>query len=303
MTYALQIPLLLALGGALLQPGSGRAQIPAALAVILLYAPLLVMVNTGLGFGWLLAAGLALLLLLLAWLVLPLLQEARSSGLLLPLGSVLLLIVPVAASLWTRRTFEHRHFVYLTYNLNADLKQSWWEAGRVNQDPWLQRILAHPLPGRPGWQGDGRIRPHSQEAFFYQDAPLLQVPEPKLSLLSDESRNGLRVLRLSALAPGASALWIRGEDARFRQGSVMGLPLRSPGNPASGWMLLFHAPPSEPLIVELTFQPGGGPIELGLQGQWEGLPVWPGHDLALPPGVHAIWDGHSTVVTRLLKVP
>ncbi len=314
-SYLFQGPLLLALLGTLLFPRRLWAQLPALLCTTFLFGPLAVSLVTGLGFGAGLTAGFSALLLLAAWLLWPVMARLREGSVLLPASAGLLFLGLIAGGLWGRTTFRGRAFANVRYTANLDTGRAWWVMERNHLGPWTHSFLGAPQPGHPSWEGDGRIRPKSESIYVHQEAPLVEVPSPKLTLLSDSSRDGLRTLRLTLVSAGAEEVWIRGDNLRFGRGMVEGHLLRSvPWVRSAGetrilqepglgdWRLILHAPPATPIEVELVFTFGPLPIDIGVQARFQGLPAALGAQADPPPGILPIREGNCTWVGRTLHV-
>lgn len=314
-SYLFQLPLLLSLLGILAFPDRLRALVPAALAVALLMAPMVATLGTGLGFGAGLAAGIGFLVLLCLLLLWPLVEALHLGRVLLPATGLATLIALIAGGAWARATFQHRAFANVRYVHHLDTQKAWWVMEKAHESPWTRRFLDHPVPGNPSWEGDGRIRPTSEQSYQHQGAPRLAVPEPKLTLRSEITLDGLRVLHLALESDGATEVWIRGEDFRFCRGLVEGHLLRNRTITRSGdsirlaeqvgdgdWRFHLYALPRTPLVVELAFIPGKEPIRIGLQARYGGLPAELGDKAKPLPGIQPIHEGNCTWVGRVLTV-
>lgn len=311
-SYLFQLPALLALAAALVWPERLRAQVPALLASVLLFAPLLPLLATGLGLGPGIFAGLAVVFLLLAGLAAPFLLHLHLHRLLLPATALLALGSLVTGGAWARSAFEGRVFANVRHVQNLDTGRAWWVAERRHQGPWVDRFLTQPRPGNPSWEGDGRLRPTSESAFLHQAAPMAPGPEPSLTLLEEIRREGLRILRLRVQAEGAEEVWIRWQPERFCQVSAQGHLLRSIPFTRSGGLLRptaapegmarLLAPPRTPIDLELRFADSADPLQIGLQARFPGLPDFPALDLRPPAPVQPIGEGNARWVGRVLTL-
>jgi hypothetical protein len=309
MSHLFHWPLLLTLGGLLFVPGRRASLLPGALAFLLLFAPLFPALALGLGFSAPLSALVALLLVLIASLMLPLLDRfVLTAAVLLGLAAIL------AGGIWSRAAFRGRAFTDLRYVRNVETGRAWWVAGRDHLGAWTRTFLDHPLPGNPSWLGDGTLHAASLASHLHQDAPLLPTPLPTLTLEGLERRDGLCLVHLAVDTAGAPEVWIRTEDPGLCMGTVSGVLLLSrpwartgdearllQGTRPTGETLLALEGPPRSFKVDLAFTGVPGPV--GLTARFDGLPPCPGRTTVPPPAVRPLRTGASTWIDRLWTAP
>lgn len=314
-SYLFQWPWLLALGAAFLRPRKCLPQLPALLALVLLFAPLVAVLGASLGLSWLLAAALPAWILLMVGLVWPVVESLREARLLLPISVGLALVGLVGGGLWSRVTFRGRDFANVVYSANLDTGKAWWLAERQHDGPWTRQFLDQPRAGEPSWEGDGRLQPGRTSTLLHQDAPLLAVPRPELELRSDTLERGLRRVRLAVHSAGAETLELLGGE-RLLGATVEGQPLGTRSMVRSGeqtwvtaleraktWRLQLIAPPAQaPVEVVLTFSSGSEPLPIGLQARYTGLPPGLGAKAHPPAGILPIRHGNHTRVVRVMTL-
>lgn len=315
-SYVFQWPWLLALGAALLAPRRLLAQIPALLAVVLLFLTIIPTLGSALGLSWMLAAVLPVWLLLVAWLLGPLVEHFREARLLLPAAAALILVGLVGGGLWARAAFQDRDFANVVYAANLDTGKAWWLAERKHEGPWTRRFLDQPRAGEPSWEGDGTLRSGRAATMLHQEAPLLVVPRPSLEVRSDVTEKGLRTLRLAVTSAGAEELWLEGRGERLVSATAEGHPVIARGMVQTGegarvtlaerakdWRLSLIALPADaPVDVVLVFAGGPASIRIGLQARYGGLPAALGAKAHPLPGIRPIEYGNRILVGRVLEV-
>jgi len=315
-SYLFQWPWLLALGAALLAPRRLSAQVPAVLAVVLLFLVIVPTLGSTLGFSLLLAVALPVWLTLVAWLLWPVVESLREARLLLPTSVLMIVVGLVGGGLWARATFKGRSFANVAYATNLDTGKAWWVSERKHEGPWTRRFLDQPRPGEPSWEGDGKVRPGGIATMLHQEAPLLEVPRPALEVRSDTTHEGLRTVRLAVTTAGAEEVRLEGSGERLLSATAEGHPLITRGMVRSGettrvtladraknWRLVLIAPPAESTVdVDLTFAGGDAPLRIGLQARFGGLPAALGPKAQPLPGIRPIESGNRTLVERVLEL-
>lgn len=258
--------------------GVGRAVALGALAApaLLLFAPLVRMFETALGFR-MLAVPMGMMALLLALLVpqLEVLARPRGRGPALGLLGVGLVALVVAAATSGFSAADPRPNS-LAYLLDADAGKAYWASGDDAPDEWTRPLLGA-APTRRSLAAAGGAALGT--APLVADAPVVALAPPEARLVSDSAIDGGRRVRIRITSPrGAQRMGVNVEDS-MAVGDLL-INGRAPGPEryaasAGQRILNYYAVPPEG--VELTFSvQTTGPVRLRLTDTSYGLPAVPG---------------------------
>jgi len=296
-------------GGALVGAVSWALLLPA----VALLAPVtqLLLVIFGLSN---LALVASLLLLLLLGLLLPLLLPAlrapvgpsQRPATSLALPALALLTVGGALGwghLSRQPTPDQPQQSHLFYVLNASRQRADWVSAAPRPDAWTARVLS-----APRYDSVPALAPFAGPTL-HQSAPLLPLPAPDATVLTDSLAQGRRHLRL-LLRPGRPAvnslsLTLRGPRPLALVLAGHALPL-APARPKTGadgarpgtpdLNLLVFAPRPAGEVLTLTL-PDAGPLTFTLSSRSLGVPVAAG---PLPAGFVAS-PGHNSSTTQVQR--
>ncbi|MFU8853621.1 M28 family peptidase [Micromonospora sp. SL1-18] len=189
--------------------------------------------------------------------------------------------------------FDAAHPVptHLMYALDADTGKAQWLSREDDPQPWTDGYVSgtvdvsNKFPGL----GDGELRAGP--------APRANLPAPKVEVLSDtETANGNRRIRVRVVPQRPVrllSLHLNGDalgSAGLLAATVAGQPVDLDGVRASGF--IFHAPPSEGVEFDLTFDASGNELRLRAMDASDGLAGIPGFR-PRPPDV-GIVGSHSS---------
>jgi hypothetical protein len=263
--------------------GVGRAVALALLAApaLMLFAPLVRMFETALGFP-VLAVPMAMLALVLALLVPQLEVLARPRGRVPALALLALGVGALGVAAATSGfSAEARKPDSIAYLLDADSAKAYWASSDPGADEWTRQFLGvHPARrslARYGGAGLGA-------APLVADAPRVALAPPDARVLSDSVVPGGRRIRLRITSPrGAQRMAAVVEDS-VAVGDVevngMRAPVR-PGAEPNRWtaeptqrILTYYAVPPEGIELAFTVR-SAAPVRLRLTDTSYGLPAVP----------------------------
>jgi hypothetical protein len=205
----------------------------------------------------------------------------------------------------TRYSERHPKPANVFYVLDADAKHANWAVKIDRPDPWFRQFLGpSPRPGRPS----ALVPPWSSVTgvvgFLQNDAPVLDLPAPRASLLSAVPTDGGRDVSFLA-APGreggALSVWVNGAPAL--EVSVDGKRIggaqvpRAPDDTA--WTLEYYNAPASGVTITLMLK-GTHPLTVAVVERSAGLPVKPGAFVytTRPGSLVPIQTGDLAIVRR-----
>ena len=261
------------------RPAAGRHMAAALCAVpaVVLLVPIIYQIFLVFGLG--LVGVPAALTALLFGLVVPFFAPPASSrNWLLPGGAALAAALLLALAAFTM-TFDGRRPKAndVSYVVNSDSGKAVWASTDGQADEWTGQFF-----GRGSETGslEGYL-PSAYKGFMKSPAPALPLPPPELTVLDDQTANGVRTLRLSlrsgdpagyVTAPSASNTAVLAATVAGRR-FVNDAPRSAQSN--NSWVLNYYAPPAEGFELTLEVSPGQ-PLRLWVVGQSYGLPETPG---------------------------
>jgi hypothetical protein len=164
----------------------------------------------------------------------------------------------------------------LFYGLDADTGQAVWASTDARPDAWSSQYLSRaPQRGTLDALFPGLPRP-----FLKQTAPVAELPAPAVKVLGDETKDGVRTLRLRIASPrGAALLSVYADpSATFERVVVGGRQVVSatpaPANAAARkdpWVLRYYDVPVEGVELVLDLK-SDAPLKLRVVDQSYGLP-------------------------------
>lgn len=244
-----------------------------ALPAILLLSPMIYQTYLALGVGW--AGVLVWLPVLLLGLLTPHLGlvTARRRWL-LPCVSALACAVLIAwANLAPDLDRERPKTNSVVYLMNADTGRAAWASYDATPDEWTGQFF-----GEQTQRGDlNEFFPSQRNQFLKSPAPATTLQAPALALLGDETRDGVRVVKVKVTSPQEVLMVFVPVEAG---GELLGAAVNGKGVGAEAapaakagerWTLHYSAPPAEG--VELTFKVRPSqPLKVTVLGQSYGLP-------------------------------
>lgn len=266
------LPVLLALGYLGSKRDAAAAATPrllvlllAALPGVLLFAPLLRVLNTALTTA---AGGAAVfMLVLLLGLLWPLVEQFKRRFLFpaapLALGVVLL----VAGSLLGRSSPDQPYANSLVYMQDGLAGKALWLSADPALDGWNGPVLGSSAQMRkvPEVFGE-KTRP-----YWTAPAPDLQVPAPLIEVLSDEASGASRVVRLRVQSQrSASEVKLYADGVEVQKASMQGRPVLA--TPKEDWLFSGFNLPAEGVELEMTVQ-NGRPFHVRVIDTSYGLPA------------------------------
>lgn len=180
--------------------------------------------------------------------------------------------------------FDRRHPATdsLLYGLNADTGEAVWASPDGKTDEWTSRFL-------PAGSAKSKLPdffPMSEQPFLSAPAPALPLPPPRVDLLSDETREGLRTLRLHITSPRAAPLVSVYVDKESRVMSATindkSLQVESGGEQVSPWGMHYYAVPEEGVELVLNVE-SSRPVKIRIVDRTYGLPTLPDGQLQARP--------------------
>ncbi len=241
---------------------------------LLLLVPLIYQTSVALGLNSVGVIG-ALVVLLLSLLVPQLLRATSSrrwalSAVAALCGLALIIIAGVVPVI----DGQHPKTDSVFYALNADTGKAVWATADGAVDEWTEQFF--PEGAETGSLSE--YIPSTYDGFIKNQAPALPLEPAKVELLSDNSKDGLRQLRLkiSSVRPGVTVALQPGSKAWVLSTLVNGKRVesgdaRAPRQARRPWSLQYWAPPAEGIDLTLEFE-ASQPLELRVIEQSYGLP-------------------------------
>lgn len=184
------------------------------------------------------------------------------------------------------------------YALNAGTGAAVWASADTQTDAWTSQFIP-----RPARQSLADFFPLRAPEMLAAAAPAAPLDGPSVELLSDETRGGVRALRLRISSPRRAPVLSLGveADAEVRGTALDGRPIdAAPASGANRWGLRYFALPAEG--IELTLETKStAPLALKVVDQSYGLPALPGATYTERPDhiiPAALPFGDSTLVSR-----
>jgi hypothetical protein len=193
----------------------------------------------------------------------------------------------------------------ILYALNTDTGEAIWESGDEAPDAWTSQFLGADVK-------KGSVADYLDEReALYSEARMVALEAPNVSLVVDETRDGVRRLQMRVTASPKANLIVVEADA---EAQVVGAAVngkRVPEEPliTNGglptWTLNYWNPPSEGVDVTLEVK-GTEPLTITARSGTPGLPAIPGKEyrdrppdtmpIALDPA--SVEQDSSTVVSK-----
>lgn len=187
----------------------------------------------------------------------------------------------------------------VAYGLDVDARRAYWFSADERPDAWTSQFF----PPGTRRQSVKEFVPGCEVPALKAPAPLAPLPGAEVRIVSDQSENGERLLRLR-IRSRAARLWLGlNPETEVLSASAFGRPLDG----GRDWRLEFNVFPDEGAVLALRLRPAG-PVTLRATELFYGLPDVPGvrprpSDMApLPNTVHRdepIRDGHLWVVREV----
>jgi hypothetical protein len=184
--------------------------------------------------------------------------------------------------------FDSRHpkSDNVSYVLNADAGKAVWASTDARPDEWTRQFFA--ADTERGSLND--YVPTNFGGFLKSPAPALALASPGVEVLSDETRDGVRALRLrlNSSRESVNVTVPAGEGAQVLAATVDGRRVDNADakvqeRAVSAWSLQYFNPPADG--VELGFEvKAGTPLKLRVVEQSSGLPEIPGAPVGPRPG-------------------
>jgi hypothetical protein len=204
----------------------------------------------------------------------------------------------------TRYSDHHPRRVNVYYVMDADSQKANWAARVDRVDAWTGQFLGpSPKTGRP----PALVPPWSSvdgvPGFLHGDAPAVELPAPKATLVSAVQTEGGRNVSFRVTPGregGALSVWVNGVptlDVSIDGKRLSGAPVhRAPDDTA--WTLEYYNAPASGAVVALTLK-GSQPLTVAVTERAAGLPQLPGRTYTpRPAALMPAQTGDLTVVRR-----
>jgi hypothetical protein len=161
----------------------------------------------------------------------------------------------------------------LFYGLNADNGKAIWASLDEKSDEWTSRVLSEkPQKGTvPEFFASGRTG-----LLLRADAVAAPLPGPNVTLISDDTKDSVRTLRLRINSPrhaptlsvyldsvkDLEGLWVNEKRAELQAGT---------GQKLSAWSVFYYNSPEDGIDLTLQFN-SGAPLKMRVLDQSYGLP-------------------------------
>ena len=188
----------------------------------------------------------------------------------------------------------------ILYALNADTEKAIWQSGDETQDAWTAQFL-----GADAAEGSVADYLGVEADGLHNEAPTVELATPRIELLDDSTRDGVRTLRMRVTAPPKANVAVVEAEAQVVGADVNGERLPETTQRIPAWTLNYWDPPAEGVDLTLEIK-GGEPLILTARAGTPGLPAIPGKTYRVrPPDMMPIaWNSplieqdSSTVVSK-----
>jgi len=295
-TYLFTWPLLFGVIGAglILMTKDSAALTPKSFALyslcaipgLLLLAPLLYLLYTGIGLG--VAGALMLLVVLLAALLIPHLHLITlQKKWLLPLISFAVCLVLLVIGIFSAGfNQDYPKTDSLFYVMNANAEKAIWASSDVKPDEWTAQFLS--AQAEKGSLAD--YIPSNNLPILKAQAPLVSLAAPEIVLLDERTENQMRTLRLRVTTPRRAPLvsiYVDSKegilDVAVNGKRVAGEDARNPPKYDNPWVLNYWAIPAEGIELTVSVKPSQA-LNINVVDSSYDLPQVPGKSLAGRPG-------------------
>ncbi|MGH8264894.1 MAG: M28 family peptidase [Steroidobacteraceae bacterium] len=235
----------------------------------------------------------------------PLYRSVAAFGWWVAGGAALLVLILFAGGLSTTRYgSEHPRVANLLYLFDADAGRAYWAARESTSNEWTQEVLTG-SPDRgllPAFFSQGTT------PWLYHDAPVAELPAPSVNVVKDETDKGRRRLSLHVRANRpAWQLRVRASGAAIAAATVnarhVALPESEPAAGSNEWSLRFFNPADDGIWLTLEVE-AGKPLALRAVAYSLGLPALAaGAAPPRPVDLMPNHDGDLTLVARSLQIP
>jgi hypothetical protein len=268
---------------------------------LLLLAPMIYLINVGLGLGM---GGILMVLvvLLLASLILQLnLMTARRKWVLPIAAMAVCLTCILIGRLSNGFDREHNKTDSIFYILNADSEKAVWASGDERPDEWTSQFLSYTTEE----VNLGEYIPMNNRKIVKTNAPGAPLAAPNLLLVSDRTNNDIRTLQMRITSPRRAPAMSVFVDGNTLDGSVNGKRIAN-SDPnvhlkfGNQWVLNYWAVPANGVDLTLSLK-AGQPVKISVVDRTYSLPEIPGKVIKarpdyLMPEPYGYSD--STLVTR-----
>jgi hypothetical protein len=272
-----------------------------ALPGLLLLAPMIYLMNIGLGLGM---GGIlmGLVVLLLGSLILHLDFMTARRGWLWPIASTVVCVTFVLiATLSYKFDKERNKTDSIFYILNADSAQAVWASGDERPDEWTSQFL--PYHAEKVSLGD--YIPMNNRRIVSTNAPAVPLAAPNIALLSDQTENDIRTIRMRITSPRRASTIAVYVDAKTLDAIVNGKKVTSFDPNAKlefdrQWMLNYWAVPDDGVELTLSLK-AGEPVKINVVDRTYRLPEIPGKIIKARPDYimpEPFGYSDSTLVTK-----
>jgi hypothetical protein len=245
-----------------------------AAPALLLFIPLISLIHQALALQSFIAV--ALLSALLGLGLLPQLHFITSAKRwLAPCITAVIALVCLAMGIWPLAyNRQHPKPYHLFYAQNADTGKAVWASIDSQPDEWTQRFLSQ-TPQRGSLV---EYLPSNYKGFAYQTATPVDLAAPNLTLLDDQTGDGVRNLRvrLSSSREAPVTYLFADPQTQILRATLRGKLIdysadTPPAEPQVKKLLTYHAIPKDGIEIALQTRPGA-PIRLIAMDQNYGLP-------------------------------
>lgn len=284
---------------------AGTCAALAAVVAVALVTQIVVLTFQGLGLGPLTMAAIAVVVVLVLWPLAEWLPEpVTQRWWALPAASGAASGVLFALGLLSVRTdARHPRHDLVVYSLDAAAHTARWYASGERPDAYSRQFVG----GAPE-----RLRPSPLERLgiialvetpdlLAAPAPAVDLPAPRVRVVSDSVADGRRTLLLRVTSERAgSELVLRATGETVRSASVNGRPIvaRSRRRTPVDWRLTYTNPGRRGILLRLELS-SASPIHLEVADRSDGLPAVPGSRFEpRPPRLEPIQLPDATLVFR-----
>lgn len=230
-----------------------------AIPAIVIVVPIIYLVFVGLTLG--MSGAVMALVVLLAGLLIPHLSFIPKSvkwvfPAVLAAVSVALLIAGGLTSGFDR---NHTRPNSVFYAFDADAAKAVWASADESTDSWTQQFFNNatraPL---------AEYFPLSQRGFLQAQAPVAQLNVPQIEVVSDQTNNNQRTLRLRVKSSREAPVVTLSvdPDVELASSAINGKEIKGQYGPNTPWALRYHAVPEEGIEVTLV---SAKPSPIGLR--------------------------------------
>jgi Peptidase family M28 len=240
-----------------------------AIPALLIVVPMIYLIFVGLTLS--MAGYVAVLVVLLTGLLIPHLSFIPASikwvlpAVLAAISVAMLLVGSFTAGSDRHRALQNTVF----YGFDADASKAVWASTDRGPDSWTQQFFKTANSGTLS-----EYFPFSSYRFLQSPAPVAQLNAPQVEVVTDETNNNQRTLRLRVKSPRQAQIVTLAVDAEAQvtASSVNGKEIKARSGNNTPWALRYYGLPQDGIEVTLVSSKPGTPIDVRVVDQSYGLP-------------------------------